>query len=366
MKKIKQIMFFTRSFPPQIGGMENFSHELFKGLCKKYKVKLVANTRGYKGLFTFFINIFIQSIFSKNYEFIYCNDILTSFFALPAKFIFKKRIYTTLYGLDITYIHYLNSNNVFNIILKRIYKLIFIFTINNISKLSAISEGTKNMASNYLNSDIPIINPGLTYDTEVINKSIKYFNKRKLINKYNIKKDKKIVLFFGRLIIRKGAFWFIENVLPRLGNKYVLFVVGNGPEFHKIYNLIVNLKLNDRVKLLGSVSESEKKILMKGSDLFIMPNIKTDDHFEGFGITAIESSSFGNPVIASNIDGITSAVKEKKNGTLFEGGNTNECLKAFSRVEKYNLNCNEISQYVKNKFSSNKMVNSYIKLFENN
>jgi glycosyltransferase involved in cell wall biosynthesis len=145
---------------------------------------------------------------------------------------------------------------------------------------------------------------------------------------------KKILLTVGRLVARKGVAWFVQEVMPRLDSSHLYLVAGEGPECERISSLRGHRRLEDRVFVLGKVTEDFRNKLFHGSDLFIMPNVEVDGDVEGFGIAAIEAGCCGLPVIASDVQGLKDAVLDGRTGFLVEAGNTEEFL---DRIEKTDL-----------------------------
>lgn len=124
----------------------------------------------------------------------------------------------------------------------------------------------------------------------------------------------------GRHVLRKGYAWFIESVMPLLPDDIHYFVAGVGPEYENILSSIRKSGLAKRVRLLGRLSESELEILYRGSDLFIMPNIKVENDMEGFGIVMLEAGMNALPSIASRIEGIAEVIQEGSNGHFVRSG----------------------------------------------
>lgn len=85
---------------------------------------------------------------------------------------------------------------------------------------------------------------------------------------------------------------------------------------------------------------------------------------EGFGLVALEASILGKTVLASDIDGITDAVHNHKNGYLLASGNAvewSEKIKELSPVIPHKDK--NISQYTAEHFSWNKMIDGYQSVF---
>lgn len=104
--------------------------------------------------------------------------------------------------------------------------------------------------------------------------------------------------FCGRISRTKGVYdiikiWLeITKILPQ--SKFIL--IGNGPEFDDIRDLIKINGLEDNVILKGFVSESEKIKLIKSSKMFLFPSYE-----EAWGISVSEALSCGLPVVCYDL-----------------------------------------------------------------
>lgn len=83
-----------------------------------------------------------------------------------------------------------------------------------------------------------------------------------------------------------------KEILKLKGNAKLL-LVGNGPDFQKIKDEIVKLKLEDNVLVYGESKEMGP--LYMAMDAFLFPS-----RFEGFPVTLIESQVSGLPCVVSN------------------------------------------------------------------
>ena len=85
--------------------------------------------------------------------------------------------------------------------------------------------------------------------------------------------------------------------MMRLLPDYQLLLAGSDQNDYgnKIRELIEKFQLQDRVKLLGRISEEEKQFYMKNCIAFLFPSIG-----EGFGLPPLEAMTFGKPVFMSN------------------------------------------------------------------
>lgn len=105
-----------------------------------------------------------------------------------------------------------------------------------------------------------------------------------------------VVLACGRLVPYKG---FDILVRAAVGRKFQVFIVGDGRERARLEQLIAELGVEDRVHLLGSVSERRRVELMCTADVFAMPSVT---NAETFGLVQLEAMAAGRPVVNTSLD----------------------------------------------------------------
>lgn len=123
-----------------------------------------------------------------------------------------------------------------------------------------------------------------------------------------------LLVTVGRQVRRKGFAWFIERVMPKLPDRVVFWLAGDGPERENIEIAIQRSGLQDRVRCLGRISEEELVELYRRGQLFIMPNIVVPGDMEGFGIVMLEAGACGLPTLAADLEGIRDVIEEGVNG----------------------------------------------------
>jgi glycosyltransferase involved in cell wall biosynthesis len=109
----------------------------------------------------------------------------------------------------------------------------------------------------------------------------------------------KYFLYLGRIHPKKAIGNLIRAVARSrafLESEFVLKIAGKGKaKFEEeLSRLVGELKLEERVQILGQVEGQEKQDLLAGAYFTIMPS-----HTENFGIVVLESLAHGTPVIAS-------------------------------------------------------------------
>ncbi len=135
-----------------------------------------------------------------------------------------------------------------------------------------------------------------------------------------LSRDAFLLVTVGRQVRRKGFAWFIENVMPRLPERVVFWLAGDGPERENIERAIERAGLQHRVRCLGKISESELLELYRRGQLFVMPNIVVHGDMEGFGIVMLEAGASGLPTVAADLEGIRDVIDEGVNGWLAPSG----------------------------------------------
>ncbi|MGL5318738.1 MAG: glycosyltransferase family 4 protein [Bacteroidales bacterium] len=110
---------------------------------------------------------------------------------------------------------------------------------------------------------------------------------------YPVYKPERKFLFTVGTILPKKNF----HVLPALlvDNEYELIIAGNKSDYcTKIIAEARRLHVEDRVKILGPVSEADKDWYYRNCSAFLFPSIA-----EGFGLPVIEALHYGKPTFIS-------------------------------------------------------------------
>ncbi|WP_321480785.1 glycosyltransferase [uncultured Bacteroides sp.] len=108
---------------------------------------------------------------------------------------------------------------------------------------------------------------------------------------------KKIVFSLGRLIKYKGYEYLIKAA-QQISDDYVILIGGSGPLKDELQTLICEWGLEEKVKLIGFISENALPHYFEACDLFCLSSIQKT---EAFGIVQIEAMSCGKPVVATRI-----------------------------------------------------------------
>jgi glycosyltransferase involved in cell wall biosynthesis len=145
-----------------------------------------------------------------------------------------------------------------------------------------------------------------------------------LLKKYQIKKEKPILLFVGGLD-RAHYFKGVPVLLKALARKELekispyLVLVGDG-ELRKAYQqLSQKLGLSSQIIFAGRISDELLSKYYNLSDIFVLPSTSRS---EAFGLVSLEAMACAKPIIVSDLPGPNSLVQG--NGFLFAPGNEQE------------------------------------------
>ena len=120
----------------------------------------------------------------------------------------------------------------------------------------------------------------------------------------------RILLSVGHLIERKGHHIAIE-ALCGLPSDVDLVIAGEGPEKVRLERLAVRLGVQERVKLIGVVPQTDLKWWYSAVDALTLCSSR-----EGWANVLLESMACGTPVLASNIWGTPEVVSTPNAGVL--------------------------------------------------
>lgn len=182
---------------------------------------------------------------------------------------------------------------------------------------------------------------------------------KKLEDHYGISTKSTIFTAVGRLVPVKGYFAFI-NAFHKIANQHpdsYCLIVGEGELHNNLKQKIHELKLQNRIFLLGYCDHSTVLSILKSSDVFVMPS-----RYEGTPIALLEAAALGKAIIASHVGGIPELVTNGESAILFPPANHHalvEALEKFANNKKLRDEYGERAQLrVQEKFTLNDMINS--------
>lgn len=348
-----KVLFVTRKYPPVKGGLESYSYNLISNYKEPHKAIVLRKKQSNLIWFLPYCLVYVLLNISK-YDVIELGDLLLCCVGWLGKKIKPDvKVVVTVHGLDITY-----KNKIYQRYLK-------IF-LGNFDMYVPNSTYTKEVAENLGYASCQVIFPATLSGIPMRKDnmcSADTFRQR-----YNIPDDTMILTTIGRLVERKGVEWFIRNVLCRLQDSNICYlVVGKGIMKEKIEETIAECN-EHRVRMLGEVTDLEIEEIYHYTDIFLMPNIRVEGDVEGYGMVAVEAAAAGCLVIAARIQGIIDAVQDGVSGILYEAENADELIgiieDAVKNYDEYIQHFQPSSiKYVLSECTGNAIANKYKELF---
>ncbi|MDB9825887.1 glycosyltransferase family 4 protein [Candidatus Pelagibacter sp.] len=353
----------TRSFPPEVGGMQNLMWGLTNELSKHYMLKVFADRQNNSQIFDETVSFSIVRVggikllrkFRKAQlinEFIKENKIegiiADHWKSLELIKTDKKKI-CLIHSKEINHEKRSSLN-------KRVLDV-----LNNVDKVVANSKFTKNLAiqCGVDENRIIVINPGINIAEEL--------NKKTLDKVENLLKNKtQRLITVSRYDKRKNH----EKVIMALRNlkqiypNIVYISIGNGNEKKNIEKLVDELDLKEQVMFFNDISNELKNSLIAKSNIFVMPSITHKKSVEGFGIAYVEAAQYGIPSIGGVDGGASDAIDHQKTGLICDGNDLDAIYSSINSMlenKKY-LEYGKAAKENSHKFKWNIIIEEYIKL----
>ena len=136
-------------------------------------------------------------------------------------------------------------------------------------------------------------------------------------------KNKKILIFLGRLIHSKGIGHLIDAMplIPEIELK----VIGWGEQ--KLFEDYAKSKKLKNIEFLGPIFGEKKLLYLSAADCLILPSSK-----EGAPVTIMEAIAKNLPVVATNIGGVSLMIKTGREGIILKNKSPREIARAIREV----------------------------------
>ena len=350
----------TRTFPPELGGMQSLMWGLTNELSKNYMIKVFADFHENHNIFDEQVSFSIERIggikILRKYrkanlinEFIKNNKIeaviADHWKSLELIKTNKKKI-CLIHSKEINHGKGTSLN-------KRVLNV-----LNNVEKVVANSKFTKNLAIKYGvdESKIIVINPGVSpvqkLDEESLNKVenlLKHKSPRLItISRLDKRKNhEKVVMAIRNL----------KQIYPNI----IYICIGYGDEEENIKKLVEELDLKEQVIFFKDIKHELKNSLLAKSNIFVMPSIIHKKSIEGFGIAYVEAAQYGIPSIGGVDGGAADAIDHNKNGLICDGNSLDEIYSSiiFMLENKKYLEYGKAAKENSIKFNWGKIVEEY-------
>ncbi|MCR4343120.1 MAG: glycosyltransferase family 4 protein [Candidatus Scalindua sp.] len=146
--------------------------------------------------------------------------------------------------------------------------------------------------------------------------------------------EQKKLLTVARLDLNKGHDRVFEAlaILNKQGITPDYTIVGQGHEEMRLRNMVRDLDLENQVVFTGFISDNQLPAIYNSCDIYVMASREIPgrlDLVEGFGISFLEASASGLPVVAGDSGGISDAVQHGKTGLLVNPDNPADIASAI-------------------------------------
>ncbi len=353
----------TRSFPPEVGGMQNLMWGLAKEMSKNFMTKVFAdyyeNHKEFDKKENFSIERvggikFLRKIRKAQLINEYLKEskiqgVIADHWKSLELIGTNKKKYCLIHGKEINHPKGSSLN-------KRANKV-----LNSVEKVIANSEYTKNLAiqNGVEQEKVVVINPGIGPAQEL--------NKTSLTKVESLLKTKSPRLItVSRFDKRKNH----EKVLMAVRNlkqiypNIVYICVGYGDEEQNLKNLVKELDLSGQVMFFKEITDDLKNTLVAKSNIFVMPSIKHKSSVEGFGIAYIEAAQYGIPSLGGADGGAADAIQHDKTGLICDGNNLDEIYSSLNSMienKKY-LHFGKNAKELSSKFDWSNTIEQYKKI----
>jgi len=327
-----EILLITWNYPPRRGGIETMMAALRAGLRVENQLTVLtahATDRvddetdvlraPFPGLCAFAIYAFLRGALEllgrPKLKIVFGGSALTTPLVLLLARVFRRKAVIQVHGLDVAHPNAL-------------YRLLCVRWLRCCDLVIANSSYTAALArqSGVHPALISVIPPGVDARrftpgeaSEALKQQLRLAGKR-------------ILLFVGRLVERKGVKEFIEYALPQILEKIpeVCFVVvgenaaasltRQSDALKQIRAAIDASGMQHQVQLIGAVSDHALADFYRACDLVVLPAIVKKNDIEGFGMVLLEAAAVGKPAIATRVGGIPDAIADGHSGVLCAPG----------------------------------------------
>lgn len=163
-------------------------------------------------------------------------------------------------------------------------------------------------------------------------------------------------LILGRLSQQKGHGTVLRALAGLKQLNWRLHIVGQGELEQEIKNLIVDLKLTDRVALTEPTHDVPQ--VLAQADIMLVPSL-----WEGLGIVAMEAMAAGRLVVGSRTGGLPELIKDNQTGFLVEPKSVQAWQEKISWCLNNLADCQRVAgqgrEYARQNFGVEKMVKVY-------
>jgi len=144
-----------------------------------------------------------------------------------------------------------------------------------------------------------------------------------------------LIIAVGRLIPKKGFGDLVRAcaLSSERGKSFRCEIFGEGPLENELRRQIEELRLQNRVVLVGAKPQTQLRHRLAAANVFVLPSvIDPDGGMDNLPTVIMEAMATGLPVVSTNIGGIPEMVIENKTGFLVQRGDAPAMADAIENV----------------------------------
>ena len=172
------------------------------------------------------------------------------------------------------------------------------------------------------------------------------------------------ILINSRLVVQKNIHLVIEAMDSIKNLDINLKIIGEGGEFASLEELITNLKIQNRVKMIGKVENNLISEYLKTSNLFIQAS-----DYEGLPHSILEAINYEVPILSTEVGGCKDLLDNGDRGFIISSPQNKQQIaeKIDYIYENYDTALTKAvaaKKYIQNKYNFSTQAKIYTEVFE--
>lgn len=231
-----------------------------------------------------------------------------------------------------------------------------IAVIKHFGKIATVSQAIKDILlekKNFIGKVVVIPN---SVDLEKFRETKDISEVRKNLH---INPDARVVGIVGRLSIEKGHRYFLEAAAKIINNinDVVFLIVGEGPLKKDLIECASKLGIQDKVIFAGVRNDIPDIFAML--DIFVLPSLS-----EGLPMSLLEAMAAQKPIIATEVGGVPSVIKDRETGILIKPKSPEQLAEAINNLLSDKKLASEIAANARNLAEYELSIDSMAKKYE--
>lgn len=301
------ILLYTSEYPPQVGGVARYYHDLVAAWNKRGAGKMQVVTTKLAPHWLFDVFRLSVTVVRRRPRLVLAGQLLpVGTITWLVSFVLRYDYAIFVHGMDLPYaLKRPRKRWLVEHIIARAHTVIAVNSYVQVLLTKEFPHHAKKIA---------VVNPGVA---PRVTANQQYA--ARLREQYGLQ-HATVMLQVGRLVARKGVDKVLEGLPKAVAQcpslRYV--IVGDGPKKNALYAASKKLQQEGRVVFIDNATDDEVRTWYACCDFFIMPSRNINGDFEGFGIVYLEANAYGKPVIAGDSGGVRDAVVDGVNGLLVD------------------------------------------------